>query len=352
MKLIESSVTLLKQENGLDGLNKHIEKCGRTCYKSEKNIKDGSAEKFVNAMIKSHHGAMLEHGTVYLKVPCDAKRDYKIDGYSIYSADHVIPRIGNQYSLNPYSKSVLYQDSYYITTNYRVLVENGWLEDLQYMCEPTEHHEKRYTLRFVCDRGITHELVRHRKFSFGQESTRYCNYGNKNELTFICPSWIDYNEIINMINVIKESSKEVQKVFYEAMFTDTYEDNSEYSIASANEKRCELILVYDMISAEKNYMYLVNHGYKPQQARAVLPTMIKSEICMTGFASDWRFFFDLRLFGKTGEPHPDMLRVADLAKLEFQHISNLAKKEFEKENEWEYIMSYPSKFNEKEKDGE
>lgn len=330
MKIIESDVSFLKQENGLQGLYEHIENCGRTCYKSENKIKEGSAEKFVNAMIKSHHGAMLEHGTVYLK--CYRNYHYE-DNIDLVEEPNPL----DKYLRNPYSKYEYDDDCVYVTTNYRVIVENGWLDDLKYMCEPTEYHEKRYTLRFICDRGVTHELVRHRKLSFAQESSRYCNYGDDkkfgNELTFICPSWADYNEILNMANVTEKSIKEVQRAIYDLMFTDSYEDDSEISIASANEKRCELILVYDMMSSEKNYIYMVNHGCKPQQARQVLPTMIKSEICVTGFASDWRFFFDLRLFGKTGDPHPDMLRVAEIAKTRLEEI-----------NAWDDVMRYQSKF--------
>lgn len=81
---------------------------------------------------------------------------------------------------------------YYITTNMRVIVENNRLDDLQYQVEPTEHHEKRITAKFICDRGVSHEFVRHRVFSFAQESTRYCNYSKdkfNNEITFIQPSW-------------------------------------------------------------------------------------------------------------------------------------------------------------------
>ena len=356
MKIIESDVKFLKQGEGLQGLYEHIENCGRTCYKSEDNIKEGSAEKFVNAMIKSHHGAMLEHGTVYLSVPYDTKRDYQINGYSIYSADHVIPRIGAQYAANPFSKvnTNPEKQTFEITTNYRVIVENGWIDDLQYMCEPSEYHEKRYTLRFVCDRGVTHELVRHRKFSFAQESSRYCNYGSDKkfgkELTFISPSWCNYEEIKDMADVIQNSRKEVQNAVYDLTMADVYDNNEtqaftvkkddnllelskEESIEIANQKRCELMMVYDMMRSEKIYMYLMEHGYQPQQARQVLPTMIKSEICMTGFASDWRFFFDLRLYGKTGAPHPDMLMVAKIAQKQF--IINDA---------WNDIIGCESKF--------
>lgn len=342
MKLIESSVEFLKQEDGLDGMKKHIESCGRTCYKSEGKIKEGSAEKFVNAMINSHHGAMLEHGTVYLSVPYDTKRDYQIDGYSIYSADHVIPRIGAQYAMNPYSKVVQNpsKQTHEITTNLRVLVENGWVDDLQYICEPTEYHEKRYTLRIVCDRGVTHELVRHRTFSFAQESSRYCNYCDDKkfgkELTFISPSWFDYEEAVKcyetFISLTDAQQHSVINMIYDVnKANDLSEGEDEY----AQRIRNELMMMYDMMLSEKVYMRLIENGYQPQQARHVLPTMIKSEICMTGFASEWRFFFDLRLFGKTGQPHPDMLRIA-----------LLAKEEFEKNGVLDDIMSHKSKFDE------
>lgn len=73
-------------------------------------------------------------------------------------------------------------------------MENNWLDDLQYICESGKEHEKRITVKFVCDRGVSHEFVRHRVFSFAQESTRYCNYSKDkfgNELTFIIPCWVD-----------------------------------------------------------------------------------------------------------------------------------------------------------------
>lgn len=332
MKLIESSVEFLKQEDGLDGMKRHIESCGRTCYKSEEKIKEGSAEKFVNAMIKSHHGAMLEHGTVYLAMPMETIIPIEANGWG-------------KYYKNPYSKSGIIcnvngEQRVAAITNYRVLVENGWLDDLQYICEPTKYHEKRYTLRIVCDRGVTHELVRHRTFSFAQESSRYCNYGDDKkfgkELTFISPSWFDYEEAVKsyetFISLTEAQQHSVINMIYDG---NKANDLSEGEEEDAQRMRNELMMMYDMMLSEKIYMHLIENGYQPQQARHVLPTMIKSEICMTGFASDWRFFFDLRLFGKTGQPHPDMLRIAQLAK-----------EEFEKNGIWDDIMSHKSKFDE------
>ena len=171
MKLIKPSFSILPQSDGLEGIYRQIEMAGRTCYKSEDKITETSAKEFVDRMIKSGHGAMLEHGTVYLTIPNDSDLCLLL-------------------KMNPYTKCNPVEGICYITTNLRVLVEHKamWLID-KYLCEPTEHHERRYTVKFICDRGVSHEFVRHRVFSFAQESTRYCNYSKdkfSNEITYIC----------------------------------------------------------------------------------------------------------------------------------------------------------------------
>ena len=161
MELINSSFEILEQEPGLQGIYKQIELAGRTCYKSLDKITKDSAKSFVDRMIASQHYAMLEHGTVYLTIRGVFK-------------PFAGPSNFGKYLDNPYSKVVFGEGTtFYITTNYRVLVENGWLDDLRYLCEPTEFHEKRVTVRFITDRGVSHEFVRHRVFSFAMESTRY-----------------------------------------------------------------------------------------------------------------------------------------------------------------------------------
>lgn len=144
MKLIKPSFEIWEQPSGLEGVYKQIEKAGRVCYKSEDKMTEDSAKSFVDRMVKSGHGAMLEHGTVYLKIPIYAATSYRID----------------EYKDNPYSKTQINMDGescYYITTNMRVLVEHNWLDDLKYLCEPTEYHAKRITVHFVCDRGVSHK---------------------------------------------------------------------------------------------------------------------------------------------------------------------------------------------------
>lgn len=272
MRLIKPNVEIIEQQPGLEGMYKQIELAGRTCYKSEDKITEDSAKAFVDRMIKSGHGAMLEHGTVYLKLPTGLQLSdkYKKNKYSIIT---LTPGI------DPY---------WAVTTNYRVLVENNWLNDLQYICEPTEYHEKRITVKWTCDRGVSHEFVRHRVFSFAMESTRYCNYSkdkfNRN-ITYIIPSWLDWNE-----QVVHENS---------------YANSGSGSIDSQ-------AFIHSLITSEQAYFSLLYEGWKPQQARQVLPNALKTELVMTGFESDWKGFFKLRSpkYGATGV-HPDAAYLAD-----------------------------------------
>lgn len=144
MKLIKPSFEILDQQCGLEGIYKQIEIAGRTCYKSEDKITEDSAKEFVDRMIKSGHGAMLEHGTVYLTMQYGINRE---------ESDSI-----EKYVKNKYSKSTMDEHGkYHITTNLRVLVENDWMDDLQYICEPTEYHEKRVSVKFICDTGVSHK---------------------------------------------------------------------------------------------------------------------------------------------------------------------------------------------------
>ena len=186
MRLIKPNVEIIEQSDyTLDGIYKMIELAGRTCYKSEDKITETSAKEFVNRMIKSGHGAMLEHGTVYLTM--------QYGGISRKESDAI-----EKYTKNKYSK--YNQDTngkYYITTNLRVLVENDWMDDLQYVCEPTEFHKKRITVKWTTDRVTGESFLRHRVFSFARESTRYCNYSKgkfNSEIKCIIPTWVNESE--------------------------------------------------------------------------------------------------------------------------------------------------------------
>lgn len=263
MKLIKPNFEILEQKNGLDGVYEHIEKVGRTCYKSEDKIAEYTAEPFVRRMIVSKHYAMIEHGTIYLNIPVKLGNQATVERYFY-----------NAYSRVKEDKE---RHSFCVTTNLRVLVENGWTEDLGYLCNPTEFHVKRVTVKFTCDRGVSHEFVRHRVFSFAQESTRYCNYSKDkfgNEITYIEPCW--------------EMQPDERELF-----------------------------LLQLEQAQNVYNALISSGWTPQQARAILPNSLKTELVMTGFVDDWNHFFDLRARGTTGAPHPQAKELAEPLLTEF-----------------------------------
>ena len=276
MRLIKPSVEIIKQEEyDLNHIFKFIELAGRTCYKSEDKITEDSAKEFVDRMIKSGHGAMLEHGTVYLTIP-----NKNISrSLLIYYCER-----------NPYSKVVWTDTNVYITTNYRVIIENNWNDLLKYITAPTEFHVRRTTVKFICDRAIANEFVRHRVFSFAQESTRYCNYTKdkfNNELTFIIPCWI----------------KDLKEGNYYAYCEYHHSKND------ASKRWFD-----SCMSAEFGYTNLIEEGWKPQEARTILPNSLKTELIMTGFDSDWRHFFELRC---ATNAHPQAKELADMLKDKF-----------------------------------
>lgn len=282
MKLIKPSFEIWEQEPSLEGVFKQIERAGRVCYKSEDKIAEGTAKAFVDRMIASDHGAMLEHGTVYLKCKTEVINMciHPEDGEEEYFNEL------EKYEYNSYSVTNDDGEYLYVTTNLRVLVENDWLDDLQYQCEPTEYHEKRITVKFVCDRGVSHEFVRHRVFSFAQESTRYCNYSRDkfgNECTFIIPPWTEF----------KEGN-------YPISWDGLYGS-------------CNTLVEYDswffwhLALAERDYFKLLEKGWIAQQARAVLPNSLKTELVMTGTIEQWKGFFKLR---DASSAHPQAYELA------------------------------------------
>jgi len=167
----------------------HIEKAGRTCYKSEDKITPDSAEKFVRMIIGRGHETVLEHVNM--------------------------------------------------------------------------------TVRFICDRGVTHEIVRHRLAAYSQESTRYCNY--KGGVTFVIPPWVDI-------------------------------ESGEYK-SWVDPIETKWIWFNSVLSSERSYVNSISEGWTPQQARSVLPNSLKTEIVCTANLREWRHIFRLRTSSKA---HPQM----------------------------------------------
>ena len=275
MKLIKPSFQIIEPTGyTIDDIYKSIELAGRVSHKSEDKTTETSAKDFVGRMLNMKHLATCEFGTVYLNLPNG------LISQALYG------NLVDKYSENAYSISVPYVEKTglmsigraAITTNYRVLVENNWLDDLQYLCEPTEYHHKRYTVKFICDRAIANEFVRHRKFSFLQESTRYCLYSSNkfnNELTFIEPCWLtpDMKNNLTYLNYVDT----LQKI-------------------------------------EDTYITLTKNGWKAEEARNILPLSLKTELYMCGFAEDWKKFFELRC---ASNAHPQAKELAIPLREEF-----------------------------------
>lgn len=265
MKLIKQSFEFINQTDfSLVGIKKHIERCARVSYKSENKITDTSYEKFVNMLESRGHDRPLEFGTVYL-----SRTSQKEDNMEWL----------DKYAYNPWSKFSFgngstringeLRNTVYVTTNYRVIKEHHWEDDLQYLCEPTEYHYKRYTIHMILDRGVMDEFRTHVGLSHLAESTRYCNYSKDkfgNEITFIKPCWCNIPEgDYGTLDYILDRLPRIGAT--ESGLIDAFQ------------------------YAEYYYFFLLSEGWTPQQARSVLPLSIKSELISCGFKDSWENFF-------------------------------------------------------------
>lgn len=283
MKLIKQSFQFVNQKGfTLRDIYKHIEYCARISYKSQDKITDTSYEKFVNMLESRGHDRPLEFGTVYL-----SRTSQKEDNMEWL----------DKYAYNPWSKFSFgngstringeLRNTVYVTTNYRVIKEHHWEDDLQYLCEPTEYHHKRYTVHMILDRGVMDEFRTHVGLSHLAESTRYVNYSKKkfgSELTFIKPCWLDDEKL---------------KLY------------GPYHTVIRG-KSPESIFIANLNNVERDYLDLIKLGWTPQQARSVLPLSIKSELISCGFKDAWENFMRRRS-PKYGDPgaHPMAAEIAD-----------------------------------------
>lgn len=334
MKIIKPKFEILEQqynkETLLEDMFKHIEICGRTCYKSEDKITDTSYEKFVKMLEEAEHGAMLEHGTVYLTIPLGTPID---DPQYMWKFDIAKFFMSNKYSKvkeKTINKNVDVEIKgygmrtqasahfYFITTNWRVIFENRdkllpkyfsnqfnikteSLKDsvLEWITEPTEEHEKRYTVRFTYHLAVARDINRHRVQSIGEESTRYCNYSK--------------DKFGNKLNII-------EPVFFSDLAKKRINSENQWSlktmcrlIAQGRENEMDDIDMWRFVNlaCEFGYKYNVDvFKWTPQKASLMLPLDTKTESIHTAFASDWIHFFNLRALGTTGAPRPSAKEVA------------------------------------------
>lgn len=295
---------------------KHVELCGRVCYKSEDKITDDSAERFIAGVIKSGHEAVLEHARITLDLS-EGERE------SAWGDLRTLSMIIHEQGIEPYLRVTGVNGTKIVSGNARAwryisrllclsefggllnditktIIQRMWCENAPFFPEfikpddpytpdtladinPAFHPlgifkdpELRkmhswYTFRFICDRGVSHEIVRHRPASYCQESTRYCDYSK--------------GKFGGEITVIKPFYLQEGSLAYDRWFA-----------------ACT--------AAEQCYFDMRREGCSPQEARAVLPTSLKTELIMTATADEWIHFINLRSRGTTGAPHPQMREVA------------------------------------------
>ena len=288
-----------------------MEKVGRICYKSEKNITEDSAVKFITGLKKSNHTAMLEHSHIILNVDSElaSKLIHTLYTSSISDNNNYSPAIkyfnitnlGSTYIISGSFRSFLslvniddesikyvlsslhtkYPELFSVVKPIKntelITIFDSTDEFIKYVRKLSNINDLNtvlskhitHTVVFTCDRGVTHEFVRHRPASFAQESTRYCNYSKDkygNEITVIKPCFFE-------------------------------KDSKEYEIWKNS---CEC--------AEKAYLELLNLGCSAQQARDVLPTSVKTELVITATEEEWQHIINLRYHGTTGAPHPQIVQ--------------------------------------------
>lgn len=288
MRFIKPSVELWKQTYDLEGIYDHISRCIRVCYQSTPKDDKEKSFDFINRVIfrdkdkasKSNHLSVLEHGTVYLNIPTK---------YNTLEEANLISKALELFKNNPYSKIVTDSMNYYITTNFRVIIEHEMLPVLRYLAMPSIH-ERRYTVSVITDIGVTREFNRHRCHSITEESTRYCNYSKDkfgNGLTFVIPAWSDIPEGAEYKELNKDGSL----------------NEGDYAYMTF------------CLAAEAKYNHLLSLGWKPQQAREVLPLGLKTQVIHTAFRSDWCDFVALRSKEISGKTHPNIKIIADKIKV-------------------------------------
>ena len=297
MELIKPNVEIWEQGDTLDDVWKHIARCTRVCYQSEKKDDKETEEKFVKRVILKHkpfssdknHLAMLEHGTIYLTISQDSG-DFGVC-LRLFSEDK-------------YSRIKLTEHALYVTTNLRVIIENELNYYLKHISKLTHHHP-RVTVSFTTNIGVTREFNRHRVNSIAEESTRYCNYNKRNdgEIKIGLPAWLLDDEHLPYID------------------GHSLDDTKSYcsEIADGDDIHwCDMdYYLFSLIVAQYCYNKLICKGWKPQQAREVLPLATKSQLIHTAFIDDWKHFFRLRAEGVSGPPHPNAKLIAEPLRQEF-----------------------------------
>ena len=292
MKIVEQSHQFLRESDPI----KLIEVCGRTCYKSEDKITEDSAERFVKMITKSGHYSVLEHANVCFGIHEEAMNYIQLSEHGRFLRTtwgkkrclisgnfrawleffckepfDRLPTIikGIWDYLNFQYPAVFPAPPSFNIPGLVTLIPEEQMAPFEKLVHATR------TCRFITDRGVTHEMVRHRsQWAYSQESTRYVNYGNKG-MQFILPVWMDSIWAGDWSD-------------YETAWRSRFNRKDEDWMIAPSE------WLWACKNARVSYEDLLGKGWKPEQARSVLPNSLKTEIVCTAPLSEWKHMLDLR----------------------------------------------------------
>ena len=304
MKIVNPEVELWKQEPTLEGAWHQIARATRVCYQS-KPREGESDEAFVNRVILKPatredgsidfdkcHGAMLEHGTIYLTIP---KTSF---------VTRTIHYIHNNYSRVSFGSLFYDNNNCYVTTNMRVILENKWQDDLQFISVP-DLHIGRTTFSVITDIGVTRELNRHRVNSIAEQSTRYCTYSADkfgNEITYASNDFL-----ADCMNDLHFDGFTIDSHFFHELCEDIANNETNHWTSS-------IYYVFSLLASEFAYLGLKENKVPNDMARQVLNLNTRSQAVYTAFNDDWIHFIRLRADNVSGKVHPNIKIIADKIK--------------------------------------
>lgn len=281
IRYVEQSAAVVPQESGMAGLYKAIAYAAKKSHLSE-GVTQKTDFEMVQMLINRGHTACLEFGSVYLTLPLH-KMNWSFLGHRTWC------------------KVRFHNFKWYISTNYRYIYERNLDKYLEYMCDPTEYHHKRFTIDATTSIHCYKDITRHRVFSFNIESTRFCNYTKDR-----------FNKEIKVIIPVNSPFKP----------DDTYCLNRIEKVSTQDMPKPWIEFTKSMCNAAIGYFKMISNNFTAQDAAKVLPQNTKGEMCMCGFEKDWNHFFDLRLYGKRGAPLPEVKHLAGLIYNEIKPLMN------------------------------
>ena len=302
MRFINPEAELWKQGRTIDEIWNHVARCARVCYQTESKEHE-SGKEFINRVILKRHSytqiatdlklqeelhlSVLEHGTIYLYVK-STDVNY-LDIINFYT--------NNKYSVINFGRTIENHTELYVTTNLRVLIENGRMKDLTYISRYTSVHEPRFTICITTNIGGIRDTNRHRTQSISEESTRYCSYDKDKfarQITYVKLPWISDDE-------------------YDIASVTDAEFMTNDIINAKNTEKWDAIdwYLYICQMTEIAYRKLKQLGWSAQQCSNVLNFSTKTQSVHTASATEWKHYIRLRKYEISGKVRPEVKEIAE-----------------------------------------